>query len=73
MLLHEHKNCEIDNHNMKFCAKCNIAYCFNCNTEWKQACTQRHYPSCIIYPDTTILLDTTGTGTTPTDTYTVCS
>lgn len=31
--MHEHKSCD---HDVKYCAHCDVAYCEKCNTEWKK-------------------------------------
>lgn len=39
---HEHHDCE---HDMKFCAPCNEAYCGKCDATWTaEPCQQAHYP-----------------------------
>ena len=39
---HTHHDCE---HNIKFCAPCNEAYCLKCEAVWSsKPCAQNHYP-----------------------------
>jgi hypothetical protein len=33
MLNHEHKTCD---HVLKYCEKCDVAYCTKCGEEWKK-------------------------------------
>ncbi len=39
---HAHHDCE---HDLKFCAPCNEAYCLKCEAVWSsEPCAQTHYP-----------------------------
>jgi hypothetical protein len=39
--MHEHHDCE---HVLKFCRKCDEAYCTACRAVWRKPCTQNHFP-----------------------------
>lgn len=52
--MHEHNDCE---HELKYCKKCDVAYCEKCGKEWRNYnYTISTYPN---YPSTTWLGDGT--------------